>query len=203
MSAPEFKELEEAARAVIGGLKGMPEFNTARLVAIGGLTVLKHLPNYRSTMDVDLMINVEGAPKEVKARLLGIPNGPFEKWAEVFIYRTDDKQKLIQIDICPGWMGPYIPDTAMRICDIPAGHVPYLTELDVMVFKIRSCGLRADETKRKRDAADAFHLLKDLAENGPITLTPTQVAAVREGLPAVLERTSVEEQWWRTTLNVP
>ncbi|KAL4795148.1 hypothetical protein BDV19DRAFT_389549 [Aspergillus venezuelensis] len=202
MAQPTFDELQEAAGAVIGALKGMPGFNQSRIVVIGGLGIWKHIRSYRSTMDVDLMITVHGAPKDVKDRLLAIPNGPFAKRAEFFVYITGDK-KEVQVDICPYWMGPYLPDPAMRIAEIPPGYIPYLTELDLLVFKVSSCGLRANEEKKLRDANDAYTLALVLKKRGPIRLSTLQETIVRQGLAAVVERSPKEEGWWRTTLNIP
>jgi hypothetical protein len=52
--------------------------------------------------DVDFLITAAGAPQSVKAKLLALPNTPFEQRAQIFLYKTSSG-KAIQIDMTPDW----------------------------------------------------------------------------------------------------
>ncbi|KAM3451505.1 hypothetical protein NHJ6243_009579 [Beauveria neobassiana] len=160
-TAPAFNELEAAAQAVIAALKTMPEFSGAKILVIGGLGLWKYLRQYRTTEDVDFLITVQGAPKAVKDKLLAMPSSPFQQRAQDFVFKAPNG-KQIQIDMTPDWQSPYVPPTAIPISDVQPGFLPYISELDLLVFKINCCGLRPTAVKKIRDANDARTLLEDI-----------------------------------------
>lgn len=55
---------------------------------------------------------------------------------------------------------PYIPDTAVKLKDVPDGAVPFISTTDLIAFKINSGGSRAKGPKRHTGADDAQTLLK-------------------------------------------
>ncbi|KAJ5751368.1 hypothetical protein N7533_008396 [Penicillium manginii] len=201
MSAPSFAELEVAAGAVIAILKTMPEFSNAKIAVIGGLGLWNYLRGYRTTEDVDFLITVQGAPKAVKDKLLALPSTPFQQQAQLFFYKSPGG-KLVQIDITPEWQSPYVPPTALPILAVRPGSLPYISELDLLVFKINSCGLRPTPAKKLRDAADARTLAEDLSSKGPIFLSSIQMDAVLKGLDDVVQLSRKDKAWWVTKLNL-
>ncbi|PLN82443.1 hypothetical protein BDW42DRAFT_193060 [Aspergillus taichungensis] len=196
---PSFAELEAAAVAVIRILQGMPEFSNARIALIGGLGIWKYFRNYRITQDVDFLITVQGAPEAVKDKLLAIPSSPFQQQAQLFLYKTPGG-KNIQIDITPDWQSPYLPSAAVPISTVRSASLPYISEIDLLVFKINSCGLRPTLAKKLRDATDARFLADHLTSSGPLVLSATQKNAVLQGLGDVVQLSEKDESWWKSKL---
>lgn len=98
---------------------------------------------------------------------------------------------------------PYIPADTPKLKNIQAGSVPYIPPVDLIVFKINSCGLRADGKKKETDASDAEALLNMVTANMSINLTTEQQAIVENGLADVLALSSRPEKWWREGLGLP
>ncbi|CAG8380360.1 hypothetical protein DTO003C3_2557 [Penicillium roqueforti] len=195
MSTPSFAELEVAAGAVIDILKTMPEFSNSRIAVIGGLGLWNYLRRYRTTEDVDFLITVQGAPKAVKDRLLAMPSSQFQQQAQLFFYKGVGG-KSIQIDITPDWQSPYVPSAAVPISAARSNALPYISELDLLVFKINCCGLRPTPAKKLRDATDARTLAEDLCSRGSINLTSAQKIAVLQGLDDVAQLSRRDKSWW-------
>jgi hypothetical protein len=97
---------------------------------------------------------------------------------------------------------PYVPAAAEMLLNIPPGAVPYISAIDLIIFKINSCGLRAQGSKRFVDANDAQNLLTHEAKYSPISLTTEQLAIVDNGLTDVLNSNSMPEKWWRENLGL-
>ncbi|KAE8371069.1 hypothetical protein BDV26DRAFT_149522 [Aspergillus bertholletiae] len=199
MSAPSFAELEAAASSVIDILKTMSEFSNAKIAVIGGLGLWKYLRGYRTTEDVDFLITVQGAPKTVKDKLLAMPSSPFQQQAQLFFYRSSNG-KHIQVDITPDWQSPYLPSAAVPISAVRPGSLPYISEIDLLIFKINSCGLRPTPAKKLRDATDARSLADDLSSKGLIVLSSTQKSAVLQGLDDVVRLSGKDRAWWKSKL---
>jgi len=194
-------ELESAASDVIQILKSVPDFASARVAVFGGLALWKYVPEGRTTDDVDLVVNLQSAPAGVKNRLLSLYPNTFEQRAQFFYYKLPSG-KLIQIDICADWQSPYLPQAARVISTIANGTVPYISAVDLIVFKISSCGLRADNQKRRRDATDARVLLERESRTAPLRLQPTQKSATEMGLSDVVAHSGKDERWWRERLGL-
>jgi len=90
----------------------------------------------------------------------------------------------------------------MPIKDIPANFVPYISEIDLIVFKINSCGLRAHPPKMITDAMDAQNMLQLATTKSPLNLTATQQDVVEAGLESVIENGNKSERWWRQRLGM-
>ncbi|KAK2745544.1 hypothetical protein FQN57_003669 [Myotisia sp. PD_48] len=194
-----FSELEAAARAVIEILQGIPELSSAKIAIIGGMTLWKYLQSYRTTKDVDFLITVQGAPATVKNKLLALPNSPFSQPAQVFSYKGLNGRP-VQIDITPDWQSPYLPDAAVPVSAVQLNSLPYISALDLLVFKINCCGLRADMSKKAQDATDARTLLEHIRAQGPIVLAPSQKTTVLQGLDDVAQYSFRDVAWWKTQL---
>jgi len=96
-----------------------------------------------------------------------------------------------------------MPDTAKLLEKIPPGRVPYISPTDLIVFKICSCGLRAEHTKRRTDARDTEKLLEMEAAHKPLRLTSDQKALVEPCIADVVQYGQRAEQWFRVKLGIP
>ncbi len=74
--------------------------------------------------------------------------------------------------------------------------------IDLIVFKINSCGLRATKEKKRRDANDALALLELATNGGALDLTFAQRKPVFDGLMDVVEITGLPEAWWKNRLGL-
>ncbi|KAF2743418.1 hypothetical protein M011DRAFT_480770 [Sporormia fimetaria CBS 119925] len=195
---PLLAALEEAAMAVIDILKEIESIKDARIAVIGGMALWTYIPHGRTTKDVDFIINIDSAPESVKKQLLALPNSPFSQDAQKFNYNK--RGAKVQIDITPVWQSPYMPSTALAIKDVPKGFIPYISSTDLIVFKIYSCGLRAEIAKRHQGAMDAQDMLHKEANGKPLRLASAQKSIVEQGLPDVLTFAEEPESWWRQRL---
>ncbi|KAJ5651628.1 uncharacterized protein N7484_005351 [Penicillium longicatenatum] len=124
--------------------------------------------------------------------------------AQLFYYKGSDG-KLIQIDITPDWQydindslqSPYVPSAAIPISTVRPNALPYISELDLLIFKINSCGLRPTPGKKLRDATDdALELLEDLNSKGPIVLSVSQKNVILQCLDDVARMSGKDKAWW-------
>ncbi|PVH75141.1 hypothetical protein DL98DRAFT_551790 [Cadophora sp. DSE1049] len=194
-------QLQAAASDVIEILKTVPHISSCRIAVICGLALWNSMPYGRGTKDIDFLITLDGAPRAVKDTLLRLHGASFVQRADTFYYIVPNGP-LMQVDICPGRMVPFIPASSMVISTIPIGVVPYLSATDLLAFKINSCGLRADIQKRRLDAQDAVALLAHVAQSGPLTWTPGQRLAIEKGLGDVVSNSVSNETWWRGHLGI-
>lgn len=82
----------------------------------------------------------------------------------------------------------------------PAGSVPYISPTDLLIFKINSCGLRAQADKKAIDANDAETLLSTMSR--PLSLTDDQRGIAETGLADVVANGTMTEDWWRQNLGL-
>ncbi|KAJ5742468.1 uncharacterized protein N7511_011487 [Penicillium nucicola] len=195
-----FAELEAAAGVVIEILKTIPEFSNSRIVIIGGLGLWRYIRNYRTT--------------ESKTNCLLCHHLHSNKKLSFFYYKGSNG-KLIQIDITPDWQvrplvalfvqqyrfngnlqSPYVPSAAIPISTVRPNALPYISELDLLIFKINSCGLRPTPGKKLRDATDASELLEDLSTKGPIVLSVSQKNVILQCLDDVARMSGRDKAWW-------
>ncbi|KAK2873712.1 hypothetical protein FQN49_002151 [Arthroderma sp. PD_2] len=200
-SQPSFRELEETAQAAIGYLKQSQELTNAKIALIGGIALWKHLPNGRSTEDVDFMITVSGAPQAVKSKLLQLPGSPFAEFAQLFVYNHPGG-KRIQIDFTPDWQSAYVPAAATAINMVNPTALPYISPQDLLALKVSSCGMRPTLLKRTRDASDAQAIAESILVQGPINLTAAQKAAIQGGIEDVIQFSSRDAAWWKNILQL-
>ncbi|KAL9123826.1 MAG: hypothetical protein Q9217_006783 [Psora testacea] len=198
---PTRTQLETAAADVIRILRGISEYSNARIAIIGGLALWRYIPTGRTTEDVDFIVNIANAPQAVKQRLLALPNSPFIQQAQFFYHKTPGGSH-IQIDITPEWQSPYMPAAAVKLRDLPAGAIPWISETDLVVFKMNSCGLRAQTSKKRTDAADARALLEKLTVHASLNLTSAQRAIVEPCIKDVVAHGTKTKAWWRERLGL-
>ena len=97
---------------------------------------------------------------------------------------------------------PYIPANAVKLKDLPANTVPYISIKDLVVFKVHSCGLRAQQGKRRTDANDAEALLSGATTQAPLALTDQQKELLKPCISDVVKYGSKSEGWWRQRLGM-
>jgi hypothetical protein len=146
--------------------------------------------------------------------LLALPSSPFQQRAQLFYYKGFNG-KLVQIDITPDWQvrpwvalffqeydindslqSPYVPSAAIPISTVRPNALPYISELDLLIFKINSCGLRPTPGKKLRDATDALEILEDLSSKGPIVLSVSQKNVILQCLDDVARMSGRDKAWW-------
>jgi len=96
-----------------------------------------------------------------------------------------------------------MPAAATRLRDLPSGAAPYISGIDLVVFKINSCGLRAQTSKKRIDAVDTQDLLARLTSHAPLNLTNIQKSAVEQGINDVVTHGTKTKAWWREKLGLP
>jgi hypothetical protein len=152
-----------------------------------------------------------------KEKLLTLPNTPFHQRPRGFTYMPGGGNTAIHIDfmhafqvsasaqsLCTSRLTsfrfPYIPDAAVPINTVQGLSPPYISPVDLMVFKIFSCGLRRTQEQNGRCATDAVKLLDNLAN--PLILTTEQKGPVQEGLEDVVRYSRKSEEWWKMRLGL-
>lgn len=96
-----------------------------------------------------------------------------------------------------------MPAAAMSLKDVPAGALPCISKTDLIIFKINSCGLRAQMIKRAMDAGDAEALLEGLTVHASLNLTAAQRAIVEPCLDDVVAYGTHDKAWWSERLGLP
>ncbi|KAF7137074.1 hypothetical protein CNMCM5793_006962 [Aspergillus hiratsukae] len=199
------QQLWQAARAVITSLQAIPERHQAKVIIIGGAALENHVPGYRPTRDVDILIFDRDDPnctRAIRAELLSSIPRQFEERAQP-IYFTGNPDREVQVDIIPPDLPPYLPADAATLGDVDPNHLPFLSLLDLLVYKIHCCSMRPSSDKRKQDAEDAHVLVNILSQQGAIAPNDSQEQAVLSGLDGMLEcygeRT---RQWWESALGL-
>jgi hypothetical protein len=93
-----------------------------------------------------------------------------------------------------------MPSAAQRLSQIPTGSVPFISQIDLLIFKMNSCGLRAQAAKKRVDALDAVSLLRDLPS--PLRLTAEQLAIIEPCIKDVVAHGTKTEDWWKQRLGL-
>ncbi|KAI0838614.1 hypothetical protein F5Y06DRAFT_286980 [Hypoxylon sp. FL0890] len=196
-----FQDLERAACDVIQHVKQIQDLRHTRLSVIGGLALWHYLPEYRTTDNVNFITNISTSPSSLKKRLLEQPNSPFFQRSQALFYKGQDG-KEIRIDISPEWLSPYLPESAMKVQDISQDEIPYISLIDLIVFKLDSSGLRSNPAKKERDARDAAALVDLAANKAPIRLSKKQEQVVEEALCDVATCGTKEKGWWEKHMSL-
>jgi hypothetical protein len=100
------------------------------------------------------------------------------------------------VQLTPAHKVPFLPASALPIRDIPPGFIPYISLLDLIVFKIDSSGLYRTLGPRMRDALDAAALLEYASRHQPLQFSYRKERIIRRGLPDAIEYSGREWGWW-------
>ncbi|KAF7163926.1 hypothetical protein CNMCM6106_000698 [Aspergillus hiratsukae] len=203
----------DAARSVITSLQNIPELHQAKVTIIGGLALQHHAPGSRVLMDVDILIfNRDRAicTLDVRAKLASRFPDDFEA-VPAPVYSCLGFADRVKVDFIPQELVSFIEsplDVSSRIARrlintpiaaIPSGrranpggevdpnHLPFLSLLDTLVYKIDSCSMRPLLGNRIRDAVHAHELVDILSRQGSIPLNDSQEQAVLSGLIGMLK----------------
>lgn len=115
-------------------------------------------------------------------------------------------QPGIEVRITPEMLCPFLPSAATLVADMsPAttSQLPYVSLVDLIVFKMDACGLRDNPQAKQLEARDAAALLERATEHSALDLTPDQRRVVDESLPDVLRCAPPARQskaWWQARL---
>ncbi|KAF7164867.1 hypothetical protein CNMCM5623_009294 [Aspergillus felis] len=201
------EDLSVAARAIITSLQALPdapELQRANIAIIGGLALKYYAPDYRPTKDVDILIFDRDHPictRDVRAKLVSRFPNDFEDVPEP-VFSCLDIPNTVKVDFIPQELLPYLPADAATLEEVDPNQLPFLPLLDLLVYKINSCGMRPTADKRKQDAEDAQELVNILSWQGTITLDDSQKQAVLSGLDEMLEYSRESRQWWESALGL-
>ncbi|GFF26107.1 hypothetical protein IFM58399_01294 [Aspergillus lentulus] len=201
------EHLSEAARTVITSLQALPEapeLQRANIAIIGGLALQHHAPGYRPTKDVDILIFNRDHPictLDVRAKLASRFPNEFEDVPEP-VSSCLNIPDTIKVDFVPQELPPYLPAQAATLEEVDPNHLPFLPLVDLLVYKINSCGMRPTPEKQKQDAEDAQELVNILSSPGTITLDDSQKQAVVSGLDEMLEYSEEDRDWWESALGL-
>ncbi|RHZ44422.1 uncharacterized protein CDV56_103499 [Aspergillus thermomutatus] len=180
--------LRAAARAVIQSLQAMPELQGAKVAIVGGLAVQNYVKIKRRTLDVDVLLFRPDHPIDtqwIRKELVSRFRKSFKACGQplFFKYKCKGKRKgkrkgtrkgklkakpkckrtyLVQVDIIPGYLPPYLPGNAMTLEDVNLKHLPFIALLDLLAYKVHSSSMRSCPKKQKQDAKDATRLWKTL-----------------------------------------
>ncbi|KAK3372632.1 hypothetical protein B0H63DRAFT_527465 [Podospora didyma] len=89
-------------------------------------------------------------------------------------HQSNSARCYIQIYITPDRQSPHLPSAATKLKNIPAGAVPYISPTNLLVFKINSYELRAQDAKKRADAQDAETLIISQGVQAPLKPTAQQ-----------------------------
>jgi hypothetical protein len=96
-----------------------------------------------------------------------------------------------------------MPSAAMKLRDISAGMVPYISVEELIVFKMGSCGMRPTKEKSMVDADDARMLVELATRNGPLGISSDLRKMVEPRIEDVVNNGSESVEWWRAKLGLP
>lgn len=166
---------------------------------------------------IDLIVNSSTSASLLRKKLLQHPMSPLVESAGLLYYQLSTPARSpggatqtpgVEVRITPEMLCPYLPGAARPAHDIdpssPA-HLPYVSLVDLIAFKMDACGLRDDPAKKQQEARDAAALLGVAAEHSALQLDEDQARVVEESLPDVLRHSPDPDKqgksWWQIRLS--
>jgi hypothetical protein len=95
-----------------------------------------------------------------------------------------------------------MPTSASTVEDALENALPYISAVDLIVFKMNCCSMRPSASKRRRDADDAERLLNKEAALSPLVLTSSQKSIVEPRIGDMVRHGTKPENWWRHKLGL-
>ncbi|RLL95508.1 hypothetical protein CFD26_103843 [Aspergillus turcosus] len=129
----------------------------------------------------------------------------FEEGAEFLFFKYEDTDQLnrtwtclVQVDMIPEYLPPYLPAQAMMLEDVDVRHLPFIDPLDLLAYKIHCSSMRFCDKKRRRDAEDAMRLWRTRYGQEYVPLSEGQRDAIASGVD-LMEEYSRQCSWrkWR------
>lgn len=111
-----------------------------------------------------------------------------------------------EVRITPEMLCPFLPSAAKPANEIQPspGQLPYISLVDLIVFKMDACGLRDSPQSKQNEVRHAAALLELATEHSALTLNDDQARMVEESLADVLRHAAPDKQskaWWQSRLN--
>lgn len=173
-----------------------------------------HLPNPQQS--IDLIVNSSTSASLLRKKLLQHPMSPLVESSGLLYYQVSSPARSpggttqtpgIEVRLTPEMLCPYLPSAARpatTINPVPA-HLPYVSLVDLIAFKMDACGLRDSVPKKQQEARDAAALLEVAAEHSALQLDEEQARVVEECLPDVLRHSEDPDKqgksWWQIRLS--
>ncbi|GIC92515.1 uncharacterized protein Aud_008981 [Aspergillus udagawae] len=193
--------LKSAAETFIQCLQAMPELQGAKVAIVGGMAVRHHLKGCRRTFDVDVLLFRPDRPIDyqlVRKELVSRFSGLFKERAEplFFKYKPTDELKnkreakcsyLVQVDIIPAYLPPYLPAQAVALEDVDISHLPFVDPLDLLAYKVHCSSMRYCLRKQKPDAEEVVKLWQECYGQEYVPLSEGQRDAIASGVDLMAE----------------
>lgn len=167
-----------------------------------------------SQQNIDLIINSATSASLIRKKLLQHPMSPLVESNQLLFYQTSPATSpspcartpgtCIEVRITPEMLCPFLPGAAKLVHEVtplPA-NLPYVSLVDLIVFKMDACGLRDSAQSKQQEARDAAALLELATEHSALSLNKDQARVVEESLADVLRNSAPDKQkgWWQTRL---
>lgn len=159
---------------------------------------------------MDLIINSATSASLLRKKLLQHPMSPLVESNQLLYYQPSSaktgspcaRTPGIEVRITPEMLCPFLPGAARLVHDITPspGHLPYVSLVDLIVFKMDSCGLRDSTQGKQQEARDAAALLEVATEHCALELNEDQARVVEECLADVLRHSASDKGWWQARL---
>ncbi|KUI62786.1 hypothetical protein VP1G_09910 [Cytospora mali] len=222
MAAMTMSDMETAAWCIIQIIKDTPDLRNTKLAIAGDMAIRKHLPEYgqeNAGKSIDLIVNSSTSASLLRKKLLQHPMSPFTESSQVLYYRTSPpssasssksatasiRAQAIEVRIAPEMLCPFLPSAAKPVHEIKPSRdeLPYISLVDLIVFKMDACGLRDSPHSKQQEVRDAAALLELATEHSALSLNDEQLRVVEENLADVLRHSTPDKQakaWWQARL---
>ncbi|KAI2639375.1 hypothetical protein GGS21DRAFT_427596 [Xylaria nigripes] len=200
MVRPSVADLEQAAISIVHLMKGVPGLASVRLALIGDLAVQKYLVEQPEPCEsIEFIVTKTVSPSLVKKTLLSNGKKTIVERSPAIFYRHPAGW-VVEIKITPEWLYPYFPSSGQQVADIR--KLPYISLVDLFIFKADACGLHESDAGRQKEARDACALLALASEHFPLKLEEDKLQRVEEALDTLVAYSPSENdrRWWERRL---
>ncbi|KAK2607620.1 hypothetical protein N8I77_006283 [Diaporthe amygdali] len=220
MAAAIMAEMEKAACCMIQVIKDTPDLRNTKLAFSGDMAIRKYLPEYgqqHAGQSIDLIVNSSTSASLLRKKLLQHPMSPVIESSQVLYYQTSPPTTSsksrpaspasgFEVRITPEMLCPFLPSAAKPASGIQPSpdQLPYISLVDLIVFKMDACGLRDSTQSKQTEVRHAAALLELATEHSALTLNDDQARVVEESLADVLRHAVPDKQskaWWQSRLN--
>ncbi|ROW08588.1 hypothetical protein VPNG_06236 [Cytospora leucostoma] len=221
MAAMALADMEAAACCIIRIIKDTPDLRNTKLAIAGDMAIRKHLPEYgqqNAGKSIDLIVNSSTSASLLRKKLLQHPMSPFIESSQLLYYQasppasplsssptSSGRAQAIEVRITPEMLCPFLPSAAKPAHEIEPtpDHLPYISLVDLVVFKMDACGLRDSPHSKQQEVRDAAALLQLATKHSALSLNDHQTRVVEESLSDVLQHAAPDKQmksWWQARL---
>ncbi|KAI3393561.1 hypothetical protein diail_4152 [Diaporthe ilicicola] len=220
MAATTLAEMEKAACCMIQVIKDTPDLRSTKLALGGDMAIRRYLPEYgqqNAGKSIDLIVNSSTSASLLRKKLLQHPMSPVIESSQLLYYQTSPPAASsksrpaspasgFEVRITPEMLCPFLPSAAKPANEIRPSpeQLPYISLVDLIVFKMDACGLRDSAQSKQIEVRHAAALLELATEHSALTLNDDQARMVEESLADVLRHAAPDKQskaWWQSRLN--